>query len=213
MDARGRRRKCTHILRVALVLVATFAGTALLSFGGLAAWQGYTENAGNSVGAGTLGHTNKVGTQSCTSVTSTTLLNQSGNTCAAIISVSGVSPSSPSTLATGAVTITSTGALNSTFTMQMPAAATGTLCADLLLAVVDQSSVADYAATALTSQMGATSTQGQRRRHHLAGHVAGPGRRATRTPSRSPRAPASTPTPPTRGRAAASPSSSTQQAA
>ena len=156
MDARGRRRKCTHILRVELVLVATFAGTALLGFGGLAAWQGYTENAGNSVGAGTLGHTNKVGTQSCTSVTSTTLLNQSGNTCAAIISVSGVSPSSPSTLATGAVTITSTGALNSTFTIQMPAVATGTLCADLLLAVVDQSSVTDYAATALTSQMGAT---------------------------------------------------------
>jgi hypothetical protein len=157
MDARGRRRKRTHILRVALVLVATFAGTALLGFGGLAAWQGYTENAGNSVGAGTLGHTNTVGTQSCTSVTSTTLLNQAGNTCAAIISVSGVSPSSPSTLATGAVTITSTGALNSSFTMQMPAAATGTLCADLQLTVVDQSSVTDYAATALTTQMGATS--------------------------------------------------------
>jgi hypothetical protein len=156
MEARGRQRKRTHILRVALVLVATFAGTALLGFGGLAAWQGYTENAGNSVGAGTLGHTNTVATQTCTSVTSTALLNQTGNVCAAIISVSGVSPSSPSTLATGAVTITSTGALNSTFTMQMPAAATGTLCADLLLSVVDQSSVTDYAATALTTQMGAT---------------------------------------------------------
>ncbi len=157
MDARGRRRKRTHILRVALVLVATFAGSALLGFGGLAAWQGYTENAGNSVGAGTLGHTNTVGTQSCTSVTSTTLLNQAGNTCAAIISVSGVSPTSPATLATGAVTITSTGVLSSTFTMQMPAAATGSLCADLLLSVVDQSSVTDYAASALTNQMGSIS--------------------------------------------------------
>jgi hypothetical protein len=157
MERRGRGRKRSHFLRVALVLAAAFAGTALVGFGGIAAWQNYTENANNSVGAGTVSHSNTVGTTTCTSVNSTTLLNQSGNVCAAIISVSGVSPSSPATLTTGAVVITSTGTLNSTITMQMPAAATGNLCADLLLSVVDASSVTDYAATALTTQMGSIS--------------------------------------------------------
>ena len=156
MERRGRRLERTRLLRVSLVLAATVAGTALVGFGGMAAWQAYSENAGNDVAAGSLGHSNAVSSQSCTSVTSTSLLNQSGNTCAVIVNVSGVAPSSPATLTSGAVTITSSGSLPSTLSMQMPAAATGNLCPDLLLGVADQSSVTDYAATVLTTQMGAT---------------------------------------------------------
>jgi hypothetical protein len=157
MEWRGRKPRRTRLLRVSLVCVATLAATALIGFGGMAAWQAYSENAGNSVAAGSLGHNNTVGAQSCTSVTSTSLLNQSGNVCAVIVNVSGVSPTSPATLTTGAVTITSTGTLQSTLTMQMPSAAAGNLCADLLLTVVDASSVTDYPATALSTQMGSTS--------------------------------------------------------
>ena len=157
MERRGRRPRRTRFLRVALVLLATVGGTGLVGFGGLAAWQGYTENAGNSVAAGTVTHSNAVGSATCTSVTSTALLNQTGNVCAAIINVSGVDPASPATLATGGVKISSTGTLNSTFSMQMPAAPAGNLCADLVLTVVDASSVTDYAATALTTQMGSIS--------------------------------------------------------
>ena len=157
MERHGRRARRTRFIRVALVLAATVAGTGLVGFGGLAAWQGYTENAGNAVAAGTVTHSNAVGAATCTSVTSAALLNQVGNVCAAIINVAGVDPASPATLATGGVKITSTGTLNSTFTMQMAAAPTGNLCADLVLAVVDASSVTDYAATALTTQMGSIS--------------------------------------------------------
>ena len=46
-------RKSRRSLRVALVLGAAVAGTALVGWGGLAAWSAYTENAGNSVAAGT----------------------------------------------------------------------------------------------------------------------------------------------------------------
>src|ERR1039458_5286801 len=101
MERRGRRPRRTRFIRVALVLAATVAGTGLVGFGGLAAWQGYTENAGNSVAAGTVTHSNAVGAATCTSVTAATLLNQAGNVCAAIINVSGVDPASPATLATG----------------------------------------------------------------------------------------------------------------
>lgn len=154
MERRGRRPRRTRFIRVALVLAATVAGTGLVGFGGLAAWQGYTENAGNTVAAGTVTHSNAVGSATCTSVTSAALLNQVGNVCAAIINVANVDPASPATLATGGVKITSTGTLNSSFTMQMAAAPTGNLCADLVLTVVDASSVTDYAATALTTEMG-----------------------------------------------------------
>ena len=51
-------RKSKRSLRVALVLGAAVAGTAVVGWGGLAAWSAYTENAGNSVAAGTLAHAN-----------------------------------------------------------------------------------------------------------------------------------------------------------
>jgi hypothetical protein len=156
MERHGRRARRTRFIRVALVLAATVAGTGLVGFGGLAAWQGYTENAGNSVAAGTVTHSNAVGSATCTSVNTVAQLNQTGNVCAAIINVTGVDPASPATLATGGVKITSTGTLKSTFTMQMPAVPSGNLCADLTLGVVDSSSVTYYPTTVLTSQMGST---------------------------------------------------------
>ena len=156
MERRGRRPRRTRFIRVALVLAATVAGTGLVGFGGLAAWQGYTENAGNAVAAGTVTHSNAVGSATCTSVNTMAQLNQVGNQCAAIISVTGVDPASPATLATGGVKITSTGTLNSTFTMQMAAIPSGNLCADLVLTVVDASSVNYYGITALSAEMGST---------------------------------------------------------
>ena len=51
-------RKSKRSLRLALVMGAAVAGTALVGWGGLAAWQAYTQNAGNAFAVGTLTHTN-----------------------------------------------------------------------------------------------------------------------------------------------------------
>ena len=128
------RRKSKRSLRLALVAGAALAGTALVGWGGLAAWQAYTQNAGNQIVAGTLAHTNTVGANpSCTS--SNTVVN-----CDTIINVTGIGPNWTGTGSSDQVTITSTGSLNSTFTMSMPNApgpvgGTGSsLCRDLTLA-------------------------------------------------------------------------------
>ena len=52
----GTGRKSRRSLRIALVMGTMVAGTALVGWGGLAAWSAYTENAGNSATAGTLSH-------------------------------------------------------------------------------------------------------------------------------------------------------------
>jgi hypothetical protein len=131
-------KKQKRTLRLALVLGATVAGTAVIGYGGLAAWQAYTQNDGNTVAAGTVAHSNKVAL-TCTSVNS---LPVSG--CDVIFSVSGVSPTSPATLVSGAVKIDNTGSLNSTFALNSTApgaganqAPTGGLCADLVLTIKD----------------------------------------------------------------------------
>ncbi len=142
----GRRRRPQRMLRVALALGATIAATAAVGYGGLAAWQAYTDNP-DSVAAQSLGHTNTASGLTCTSVTSAGQLNRSGNTCSDVISIGqgsgAVSPSSPSTLATGTVAIASTGLLPSTFELSMlnpPAVSPtpgGNLCADMILTVSD----------------------------------------------------------------------------
>lgn len=116
MDGRRRNR----MLRVAIALGVTVATTGLIGYGGLAAWQSYTENAGNSVAAGSLTHANTV-TNTCTSVNSTALLNEAGNVCDTIITVTGVAPASPATLATGPVKIDNSGSLSSSFSVSEPA--------------------------------------------------------------------------------------------
>src|ERR1035437_7528528 len=54
----GSRRKSRRSLRVALVMGALVASTAVIGWGGLVAWSAYTENASNSAAAGTLSHAN-----------------------------------------------------------------------------------------------------------------------------------------------------------
>ncbi|MGD1034384.1 MAG: hypothetical protein ABR977_08120 [Candidatus Dormibacteria bacterium] len=157
MEIRKRKRS----VRVALVLGAAVAGTALVGWGGLAAWQAYTENAGNSVAAGTLTHNNYV-SSNCASVIGVAPVGAGPGWCSILITVSGADAVNGKLPATGVVKIDNTGTLASTFSMSMPSAPVstgGTICADLTLAVTDPDTGAPgtpYAATALTSTMAAT---------------------------------------------------------
>ncbi|MGO8686018.1 MAG: hypothetical protein ACLQT7_02360 [Candidatus Dormibacteria bacterium] len=151
-------RTSKRSLRVALVLGAAVAGTALVGWGGLAAWNAYTENAGNSVAAGTLSHSN----QSLSCVSSLGAVPTSGQGfCAAVISVSGVDPVNFSTTVLPVnIKIDNTGSLQSTFTLSMGTALqapTGSLCPDLTLAVKDKNSNTVWAATALNGTFTAPS--------------------------------------------------------
>ena len=154
------QRKSKRSLRMALVLGAAVAGTALVGFGGLAAWNAYTENAGNSVAAGTLSHAQTVACVSSLGTIPTSGSGQSGGWCNAVVTVSGIS--STWTVATGAITVANTGSLASTFYMSMPSAATGSLCADLKLGITDPDAGAPgtvLSPTALTSAYVMPSTQ------------------------------------------------------
>ena len=126
-------RKSKRSLRVAMVLGAAVAGTAMVGFGGLAAWNAYTENAGNSVAAGTLAHANGA---SCVSLLGTIPTTTGTGWCAATITVANVDPATW-TSTVGTIVIANTGTLKSTFTLNLPAAASGGLCADLMLKVTD----------------------------------------------------------------------------
>ena len=139
-------RKSKRSLRVALVLGTAVAGTALVGWGGLAAWNAYTENAGNSVAAGTLAHANGL---SC--VSSLGVIPTSGTGwCAATISVSNADPATW-TGSTNTIIIANTGSLKSTFTLNLPAAASGGLCADLTLKVTDLNSTAPDTGTVINT--------------------------------------------------------------
>jgi hypothetical protein len=154
------RRKSKRSLRVALVLGAAVAGTALVGWGGLAAWQAYTENAGNSVAAGTLSHANGLSCVSSLGVLPTSGGGPSAGWCSAVVTVANADPANGVLPATSTVKIANTGSLSSTFAMSMPAAATGTggtICQDLNLAVTDLNGATDYTATALSTQMGSIS--------------------------------------------------------
>ena len=109
-----RSRKATRSLRVALVLAAVVASTAVVGWGGLAAWSAYTENAGNSVAAGTLNHAN--GT-SCVSLLGTIPTTTGTGWCAAAVTISGVDPANW-TGTSGTIKIANTGSLKSTFTLR-----------------------------------------------------------------------------------------------
>jgi hypothetical protein len=145
--------KSKRSLRVALVLGAAVAGTALVGWGGLAAWSAYTENAGNSVAAGTLSHANGL---SCVSNLGSVPTSGTGF-CTATITIANVDPATW-TSTVGQIKIVNTGSLNSTFQLSMGTALqapTGTLCADVTLGVTDLNSGSPdngtvWAATALT---------------------------------------------------------------
>jgi hypothetical protein len=151
-------RKSKRSLRMALVLGAAVAGTALVGFGGLAAWNAYTENAGNSVAAGTLSHAQTVACLSSVGTVPTSGSGVAGGWCSAAIAVAG--ENSTWTGTTGTITVANTGNLASTFAVSMPAAPTGSLCGDLTLKVTDPDTGAPgavYGPTALTATMASTS--------------------------------------------------------
>ncbi|HYA00671.1 MAG TPA: hypothetical protein VEK76_10010 [Candidatus Binatia bacterium] len=154
MEKRMGRRS----LKVALVAFTAVAGTALVGWGGLAAWNAYTENAGNSVAAGTLTHNNYV-SANCASNLGTVPVSSGPGWCSAFITVTNVDPAAGLPV-TGNVKIDNTGSLQSTFAMSMPAAAVGTggtICQDLTLSMTDKNGTNVYPAAALSTQMGSTS--------------------------------------------------------
>src|ERR1017187_6009647 len=156
-------RESKRSLRVALVLGAAVAGSALVGFGGLAAWSAYTENAGNSVAAGTLAHNNCVAVN-CASVIGVAPVGAGPGWCSALMTVSGADAVNGKLPATGIVKIATMGTVASTFQMTMPSAPVnsgGTICQDLTLAVTDPDAGAPGtpdAATALSTTMGAATT-------------------------------------------------------
>ena len=156
----GSRRKSRRSLRVALVMGAVVASTAVIGWGGLVAWSAYTENASNSAAAGTLSHANGASCVSSLGVVPTT----GTDFCTATITISGVDLANwTSTVNT--IKIANTGSLKSTFTLSMGTALQapiGTLCADVGLGVTDLNTVAPdtgtvWAPTAPTGTFTATS--------------------------------------------------------
>jgi len=128
------QRKSKRSVRVALVLGAAVAGTALVGWGGLAAWQAYTQNAGNAFTTGSIGHTNVVkgGNTTCTSTSAENTI------CNVIVSGSGLDWNWPGVSNT--VAITDTASLPSTFTLSTPADPSGLLCSYLTLEVTGSGS-------------------------------------------------------------------------
>jgi hypothetical protein len=146
-------------LRAGMVFVLVVAGTALIGWGGLAAWQAVTQNNGST--ASTLG----VHMQNVATVTGDTSggvpctdQNSPGN-CGAVFDVSGLKPGWGATQV-GTVTITNTGTEPSTFNLELtPTAmptvsaapsdtywtsANNSLCYDLQLTVTDSQSHTYY---------------------------------------------------------------------
>jgi hypothetical protein len=150
-------RKSKRSVRLALVLGAALAGTALVGWGGLAAWQAYTQNGGNTFAVGTLSHTNSANLEAACPSNFT-----SGSPAACSLIVGGPVAgqlTSDFTGTSGTVTIASTGTLGSTFSMSMATPGSSELCTDLTLAVSDSHGY-DYgtasAGVALTAPMGPT---------------------------------------------------------
>jgi hypothetical protein len=112
----------------------------------LAVWNAYTENAGNSVAAGTLSHTNNT---SCVSLLGTIPIGAGNGWCSAVISVTAIN--STWSGQNGTIKIDNTGSLTSTFSMSMPAAPSGSLCADLTLKVTDLNSTAPDTGTVINT--------------------------------------------------------------
>jgi hypothetical protein len=135
-----RQRPDRRQLRAGMVFVLVLAGTALIGWGGLAAWQAVTQNNGST--ASTLGvHMQNVATETGMEPVTCTDLTSPGD-CGAIFTASGITPGYSSQV--GTVTITNTGTEASTFGLSLQSAVAdpgdSTLCADLQLTVTDLAS-------------------------------------------------------------------------
>ena len=133
------KRKSKRSVRLALVLGAAVAGTALVGWGGLAAWQAYTQNSGNAFTTGSSGHTNLVSGTGHTACTSTSA---EATLCDGIVSGSGLDYNWPGQSNT--VKITDTATLPGTFTLSTPADPSGPLCPLLNLEVTGLDSGTPY---------------------------------------------------------------------
>jgi len=133
-------------LRAGMVFVLVVAGTALIGWGGLAAWQAVTQNNGST--ATTLGVHMQNSAQVVGGHAVTCTDQTSPNACGAIFNASGIVPGwGPNQV--GSVAITNTGTESSTFQLTLASAkvsaadtswdgtADTTLCADLQLKVTD----------------------------------------------------------------------------
>ncbi len=135
-------------LRAGMVFVLVVAGTALIGWGGLAAWQAVTQNNGST--ASTLGvHMSNAATVAgnLTPITCTDV--SSPSACGAIFDVGNITPGYSSATPVGTVQITNTGTEASTFQLSLKSATVSgddglyqpstdtTLCSDLILTVKD----------------------------------------------------------------------------
>jgi hypothetical protein len=145
-----RQRSDRRQLRAGMVFVLVLAGTALIGWGGFAAWQAVTQNNGST--ATTLGvhMSNVAAVYGGTAVTCTD--QNSPSACGAIFAAQGITPGYGPTKV-GSVTITNTGTEPSTFQLLLSSATVGsadplwtaadnTLCSDLQLTVTDSESPA-----------------------------------------------------------------------
>jgi len=151
-----RPRPTHRPLRGTLVMLLVLGSTALIGWGGLAAWQAVTATNGSSFGTGgvhiqnvaTITYPNSAAPVTCTDQTSP-------GSCGAIFSVAGAAPGFSAPV--GTVEITNTGTLPTTFTLSLGSAVTTgqgtTLCGDLTLSIVDANGVTVYsgALTGLTT--------------------------------------------------------------
>jgi len=136
-------------LRAGMVLALVVAGTALIGWGGLAAWDAVTQNNGSTAVTEGVHMTNAAtvhggSTITCTDETSPTA-------CGAIFAAQNITPGWSGTV--GTVQITNTGTEASTFVLELTptalpsvsaaphdtywVAADNTLCADLTLTITD----------------------------------------------------------------------------
>jgi hypothetical protein len=140
-------KKQKRSLRVGIVIAVAVAGTALIGWGGLAAWSAYTDNAGNTANAGTVQHNNSLCSAQNPSSSNSLAVAQGAGACQAIFTITGIGPGWAGQ--TGSVTITDVGSLNSLFGVSVPSTGTGTpadsvaggtLCSDLNVSVQDNES-------------------------------------------------------------------------
>lgn len=116
--------------RWVLTVVVALAALLLLGFGAVASWTASTTNPGNSFAAGTLHILDSQGS-GCTDISA-----QTPPTCTAILTATGMKPGGPPV--TGTVTITNTGTLAGTYSLQaLNETGSATLCSHLDLTVTD----------------------------------------------------------------------------
>jgi hypothetical protein len=160
-----RPRPARRPLRGVLVMLLVLGGTALIGWGGLAAWQAVTANNGSSFATGAVHMQNVATIEYPSGQAPVTCTDQnSPGSCGAIFTVTGAAPGFSAPV--GTVQITNTGTLPSTFALSLASAVTSgggsTLCGDLSLIIVNSAGATVYSGvlTSLTSTANLVSSTG-----------------------------------------------------